>query len=81
MATIQELRRLISKQCELKGECSIGLLSNRYALIRASLLEAYVHLLLKPAFYITQNNTSYPMRTLKWDLMFNLEEETSTTIV
>ncbi|KAH0713632.1 hypothetical protein KY289_009591 [Solanum tuberosum] len=40
---IQELRKLIPKQCDLKGE-------------------------------------SYPMRTLKWDPLFDPEEETTTTI-
>ncbi|WMV50761.1 hypothetical protein MTR67_044146 [Solanum verrucosum] len=53
---IQVLRKLIPKQCELKEECNIGLLSNRHILIRATLLEDYVHLLSKPAFYITQKN-------------------------
>lgn len=77
---IQDLRKLIPKQCELKGECKIGLLSNRYVLIRASLLEDYVHLLSKPAFYISHRNGSYPMRTLKWDPMFNPKEETSIAI-
>ncbi|WMV47050.1 hypothetical protein MTR67_040435 [Solanum verrucosum] len=77
---IQDLRKLISKQCELKGDCNIGLLSNRHVLIRATLLEDYVHLLSKPAFYITQNNWSFPMRTLKWDPLFNPEEETTTAI-
>ncbi|WMV08728.1 hypothetical protein MTR67_002113 [Solanum verrucosum] len=62
---IQELRKLIPKHCELKGECKIGLLSNRHVLIRATLLEDYVHLLSKPAFYINQRNCSFPMRTLK----------------
>ncbi|KAH0705670.1 hypothetical protein KY289_010746 [Solanum tuberosum] len=77
---IQALRKLIPKQCELKGECKIGLLSNRHVLIRATLLEDYVHLLSKPAFYINQRNCSFPMRTLKWDPMFNPEEETTTAI-
>ncbi|KAH0761354.1 hypothetical protein KY290_017427 [Solanum tuberosum] len=77
---IQDLRRLIPKQCELKGECKIGLLSNRHILIRASLLEDYVHLLSKPAFYITQKSWSFPMRTLKWDPMFDPEEETTIAI-
>ncbi|KAH0639783.1 hypothetical protein KY285_036369 [Solanum tuberosum] len=36
---IQELRRIIPKQCELKGECNNGLLSARHVLIRASCLE------------------------------------------
>lgn len=30
---IQELRRVIPKQCELNGKCNIGLLSNRHVLI------------------------------------------------
>ncbi|KAG5591323.1 hypothetical protein H5410_041837 [Solanum commersonii] len=77
---IQELRRLIPKQCELKGECKIGLLTNRYVLIRETLMEDYVNLLSKPVFYIAQQNWSYPMRTLKWDPMFDPEEETFTAI-
>ncbi|KAG5585127.1 hypothetical protein H5410_045561 [Solanum commersonii] len=77
---IQELRRLIPKQCELKGDVNIGLISNRYVLIRTTLLEDYVTLLSKPQFYITQNYWSYPMRTFKWDPMFDPEEETSIAI-
>ncbi|KAH0695998.1 hypothetical protein KY289_013480 [Solanum tuberosum] len=38
---IQELRKLIPKQCELKEECNIGLIRNRYVLIRATILEDY----------------------------------------
>lgn len=77
---IQELRRVIPKQCELKGECNIGLLSNRHVLIRASCLEGYVHLLSKSAFYLMIGGWSNVIRTLKWDPMFNLEEETSNAI-
>lgn len=77
---IQDLNKLIPKQGELKGECKIGLLSNRHIIIRASLLEDYVHLLSKPAFYITQKNWTFPIQTLKWDPMFKPEEEMSTVI-
>lgn len=77
---IQDLRRLIPKQCELKGDVNIGLLSNRYILIRTTLLEDYVTLLSKLQFYITHTYWSYPMRTLKWDPIFNAEEETSIAI-
>ncbi|KAG5595474.1 hypothetical protein H5410_036706 [Solanum commersonii] len=77
---IQDLRKLIPKQCELKGEVNIGLLSNRYILIRATRLDDYVKLLSKPQFYITHDYYSYPMRTLKWDPCFDPEEETSTAI-
>lgn len=45
---IQYLRRLIPKQCELKGEVNIGLLSNRNILIRETRMEYYVHFLLEP---------------------------------
>ncbi|WMV25946.1 hypothetical protein MTR67_019331 [Solanum verrucosum] len=77
---IQELRKLIPKQCELKAECNVGVLSNRHILIRASCLEDYVNLLSKPTFYIAHRGWMYPMRTLKWEPMFDPEEETSTTI-
>ncbi|WMV51940.1 hypothetical protein MTR67_045325 [Solanum verrucosum] len=77
---IRELRRLIPKQCELKRECIIGLLSNRHILIRASLLEDYVHLLSKSAFYITHQQWSYPMRTFKWDPMFDPKKETTMAV-
>lgn len=77
---IKELRRLIPKQSELKGESNIGLLRNKYVLIRATLLEDYVSILSKSTFYITHMNWSYPMRTLKWDPLFDPDEEITTTI-
>ncbi|XP_049378009.1 uncharacterized protein LOC125842724 [Solanum stenotomum] len=77
---IHDLRKIIPTQCELKGECSIGLLSNRHILIRASLMEDYVHLLSKLVFYINQFNWSYPMRTFKWEPMFNPSAETTTAV-
>lgn len=52
---IQNLRRLIPKQCKLKGEVNIGLLSNRHVFIRAIKIKDYMHLLSKPQFYITNN--------------------------
>ncbi|KAF3676742.1 hypothetical protein FXO38_04149 [Capsicum annuum] len=77
---IQELRKLIPKQCELKGDVNIGLLCNRYFLIRTSRMEDYVNLLSKPIFYIAHKNWNYPMRTLKWDPVFDPQEETSIAI-
>ncbi|KAG5628245.1 hypothetical protein H5410_013463 [Solanum commersonii] len=38
---IHDLRRLIPKQCDLKGEVNIGLLSNSYVLIKTSRMEDY----------------------------------------
>ncbi|XP_060194982.1 uncharacterized protein LOC132624180 [Lycium barbarum] len=77
---VKELKTLIPKQCGLKGEAIIGLLSNRYVLIRASSLEDYVTLLSKPAYYIMHKNWSYPMRTFKWDPWFDPEEEMKIAI-
>lgn len=53
---IQELRKLISKQCEVKGDVNIVLSSNRYILIRASIMKDYVDLLSKSVFYIAHRN-------------------------
>ncbi|KAG5579777.1 hypothetical protein H5410_050404 [Solanum commersonii] len=77
---IQDLRRLIQKQCELKWKVNIGLL-RLYILIRASLLQDCVNLLSKPQFYITHNYWLDPMRILKWKSNFDLEEDTTTAIV
>lgn len=49
-------------------------------LIRASLLEDYVHLLSKPTFYINAKDNSFPMQTFKWDPMFKAEAETTTVV-
>lgn len=72
---IQELRKIILKQYDLKRERKIMLLNNKHILVRATLLEDYVMLLSKPTFYITHRNRSYPMITLKWDPMFNPNKE------
>ncbi|KAK4723627.1 hypothetical protein R3W88_026406 [Solanum pinnatisectum] len=77
---IQELQKLIPKQCEMRGECNIGLLSNRHVLIRTSCLEDYVSLLSKPAYYLSHRGWSYPIRTLKYDPMFDPKKETSRAI-
>lgn len=77
---IHDLRKTIPNQCALKGECNIGVLSNRHILIRASNMEDYVNLLPKLAFYITHQNWTYTMRTLKWDPSFSPEKETSMAI-
>ncbi|XP_049359160.1 uncharacterized protein LOC125823817 [Solanum verrucosum] len=77
---IQELRKIIPKQCELKGDVNIGLLCNRYVLIWASRMEDYVNLLSKPIFYIAHRNWYYPMRTFKWDPFFDPLEEMSIAV-
>lgn len=77
---IQKLRKLIPKQCKLKGDVNIGLLSNRYVLIRASRMEDYLNLLSKLVFYIAHCNLKYRMRKLKQDPLFYPQEETTIAI-
>ncbi|KAK4706405.1 hypothetical protein R3W88_034035 [Solanum pinnatisectum] len=43
-------------------------------------MEYYVHLLSKLVFYIGHKNWYYPMRTLKWDPLFDPDEETTIVI-
>lgn len=43
-------------------------------------MEDYVHLLSKPVFYIVYQNWFYLMCTLKWDPLFDPEEETTIVI-
>ncbi|KAG5630892.1 hypothetical protein H5410_002609 [Solanum commersonii] len=77
---IQELRKIIPKQCELKEDVNICLLCNRYVIILTSSMEDYINLLPKTIFYIAHRNWYYPMRTFKWDPFFDPEEETSIAI-
>ncbi|XP_047257514.1 uncharacterized mitochondrial protein AtMg00810-like [Capsicum annuum] len=53
----------------------------KYVLIRAARMEDYVNLLSKPILHIAHRNWNYPMRTLKWDPLFDPQEETSIAIV
>lgn len=50
---IQNLKYLIPKQCELKGDVDIVLLSNRYVLNRASRMEYIYYLGQYSIFHIT----------------------------
>lgn len=49
---IEELRKNILKQCGIKGNCQIGVLQNRHVLIKCELLEDFVNLMSKSAYYI-----------------------------
>lgn len=78
--TSKNYARSFQNKCALKGDVNMGLLCNRYVLITASRIEDYVNLLSKPIFYIAHRNWNYTMRTLKWDPLFDPEEETSIAI-
>ncbi|OIT22801.1 hypothetical protein A4A49_31374 [Nicotiana attenuata] len=64
---IQELRKAIPIQCELKGPCSIGLIKDCDVLIKLSLMEDYIHLLSKPAFCLKVQGDMWQMRCTKWN--------------
>lgn len=59
---IQELRKAIPIQCEIKGPYSIGLIQDTHVLIKLSLMEDYIHLLSKPAFYLKAQRDFWQMR-------------------
>ncbi|KAH0636957.1 hypothetical protein KY289_036872 [Solanum tuberosum] len=77
---LHELRRLIPAHCEIKGPCNIGLLENRYVLIRLSLLEDYSKMMSTPEYYLKVQNLYCQTRPLKWYPWFVLEEETSIAV-
>ncbi|KAK4363834.1 hypothetical protein RND71_019075 [Anisodus tanguticus] len=70
------LRTAIPKQCGLKAEVNIGLLCDRHVLIRCTIAEDYDTLMSRQTFEIKDKNKPYLMKTFKWDVTFNPEEET-----
>ncbi|KAK4380766.1 hypothetical protein RND71_002628 [Anisodus tanguticus] len=70
------VRTAIPKQCGLKAEVNIGLLCDRHLLIRCTIAEDYDTLMSRQTFEIKEKNKPYLMRTFKWDVTFNPEEET-----
>ncbi|KAK4348316.1 hypothetical protein RND71_031071 [Anisodus tanguticus] len=70
------LRTAIPKQCGLKAEVNIGLLCDRHVLIRCTITEDYDTLMSRQTFEIKEKNKPYLMRTFKWDVTFNPDEET-----
>lgn len=58
---------------DLKSSFSIGLLDNRYLLIRLSSEDDYLHLYSKTVWYVAK----VTMRILKWSPYFNVDRESS----
>lgn len=78
---LEVLRKMIPSQCGIKGEFLIGLLRHRHVLIRLSLMEDFINMISKGAYYITcKEGYSYLMRTLIYDLSFKVEEETTKSM-
>ncbi|WMV37273.1 hypothetical protein MTR67_030658 [Solanum verrucosum] len=78
---MEELRLNIPKQCDIKGDCQIGLLRNKYILIRLSKQVDFINLISKGAYYIGCKDVySYRMRTLIYDARFQINEETTKAL-
>ncbi|KAH0650153.1 hypothetical protein KY284_030065 [Solanum tuberosum] len=78
---MEELRLNIPKQCDIKGDCQIGLLHNKYILIRLSKQVDFINLISKGAYYIGYKDVySYRMRTLIYDARFQINEETTKAL-
>ncbi|KAH0717443.1 hypothetical protein KY285_013474 [Solanum tuberosum] len=76
---LDELRRIIPQQCELKGDCVIGLLCIFY--LDLTKQEDYVNMISKGPFYINcRDGYSYLMHTLIYDSRFKVSEETTMTM-
>ncbi|KAG5615050.1 hypothetical protein H5410_014874 [Solanum commersonii] len=74
---MQELRKIITGQCGIKSDCTVGVLDTRHVLIRLMTMKDYVHLLSTPAFYVKAKENYWQMRTLRWDPWFELDIETT----
>ncbi|WMV24325.1 hypothetical protein MTR67_017710 [Solanum verrucosum] len=75
---LEELRSLIPRQCNIKGDSKIGLLRNRHILIRLDQQEDFINLMSKSIYYIlAKDRYSYPMRPLIYDAKFRVDEETT----
>lgn len=70
--------RLIPAQCDIKRNCQVGFFRPQHVLIRLSLMEDFVNLLLKGAHYIkAKDGLSYQMRPLIYESTFKIDEEPS----
>ncbi|KAG5631197.1 hypothetical protein H5410_002914 [Solanum commersonii] len=78
---LEELRMLIPKQCNIKGECKIGLLRNRHVLIRLGQQEDFISVMSKNIHYIlAKDGYSYSMRPLIYDEKFHTAKETTQAL-
>ncbi|OIT05382.1 hypothetical protein A4A49_40637 [Nicotiana attenuata] len=77
---IHGLRKVLPIQCELKSPCSVGLIEDSHVLIKLSLMEDYIHLLSKPAYYLRTQNEMWQMRCTKWNPWWKVDEETPIAI-
>ncbi|KAG5599716.1 hypothetical protein H5410_031086 [Solanum commersonii] len=79
---LEELRIQIPKQCGIKGDYRIGILTNRHILIRLNRMEDFVNNMAKNVYYImAKDGYAHQMRPLIYDSKFKPEEETTQVMV
>jgi len=75
---LEELRTILPHQCNIKGECKIGLLRNRHILIRLDQKADFINLMSKSIYYtLAKDGYSYSMRPQIYDAKFKVDEETT----
>lgn len=78
---MEELRLVIPQQCDIKGDCEIGILRSKHIFIRLSQHEDFINTISKGAFYINcKNGYSYYMCRLIYDARFRINKETTKTM-
>lgn len=78
---LQELRRIIPPQYGIKGECNIGLFRDKHVLIRLTLLEDFINLSSRGAYYLkARDGYQYQMRPLIYDSKFKIDKETTMAL-
>lgn len=75
-SVLSELRKLLPKQFDVKGNCNIGQLDIRHLLIRFDLYEDFVHVLSSSYGYFKFDGEEYLFRIFLWTPSFNPKEET-----
>lgn len=75
---LEDLRVQIPKQCNVKGDCKIGLLRNRHIWMGFSNMNDFVNIMDKNVYYIiAKDGLAYQMRPFICDAKFNPDEETA----
>ncbi|KAM3303333.1 hypothetical protein P3S67_014363 [Capsicum chacoense] len=62
---MEEIRKIVPLQCEIKADGKIGFLRDRHSLIRLTNLEDYVQVTSKPAYFLQAKDGFYQMQPLK----------------
>ncbi|MCD9645184.1 hypothetical protein HAX54_033906 [Datura stramonium] len=79
--SLEEIRTIIPRECGIKRGCQIGHFRHRHVLIRCQLLEDFVAILARNAYYFkTKEGMMLQIRPLIYDEKIKVDEETTQTI-